>query len=143
MSDREKMYNDPMYKMTADEKYGPSLTAEEISNMRSEATKDIAKMQSEVYGGVGKYGTLAINYVCSDDYPNMAAAFSEYSKLNAYGKSVDAQAERLRETMEAQLFAQPAYALNGEFLHDVQTRRAVEQIIEEEILKELVYVANF
>ena len=143
MSDKEKMYNDPLYKMTADEKYGPSLTAEEIQQMNEENAKDTAEMRAALFGGLKKYGTMAVKFVCSDDYPDMTAWFRDFSELNAYGKSVDEAADRLRDVMEEQLFAQPQYALNGEFLHDLQIRRAVEQIIEEEILKELVYVANF
>lgn len=143
MSDKAKMYNDPLYNMTKDEKYGPSLTTEEIQQMKKENEEDTAAMQAALFGGLKKYGTMAVKYVRSKDYPDMTAFFKPFEEINAYGKSVDEQAAKVKETMEAQLSALPENALTGEYLHDLQIKNHIEQVIEEEILYSLVYVANF
>ncbi len=143
MSDKAKMYNDPLYKMTNDQKYGPSLTAEEIQQMKKESEEETAAIRAALYGGLKKYGTMAVKYVRSNDYPDMTAFFRPFKEVNAYGKSVDEQAAKLKETMEAQLLALPENALTGEYMHDLQIKRNIEQIIEEEILQSLVYVTNF
>ena len=107
---------------------GESLTVEEV--MRYE---QLVKPQKHVYG---KYGSLAKIYL--EEHNN--AKLWSIEDLPAYLHKVDEQAEELYETLYEKLSKSEQYKRTGDYMTDVQRLTAMQQVIDEEILSELVYV---
>ena len=107
---------------------GESLTVEEV--MRYE---QLVKPQKHVYG---KYGSLAKIYL--EEHNN--AKLWSIEDLPAYLHKVDEQAEELYETLYEKLSKSEQYKRTGDYMTDVQRMNAMQQVIDEEILSELVYV---
>lgn len=107
----------------------------------------IRRLEAESYNrinnGVGMWGRRALDYIFSD-VPSFTLQIELEDggdeAINAYGKMIDEKAHALSEAMEEKLLALPEYELTGEFLKDVQKRKAITHIIEEEIYAELIYV---
>ncbi len=107
---------------------GESLTVEEV--MRYE---QLVKPQKHVYG---KYGSLAKIYL--EEHNN--AKLWSIEDLPAYLYKVDEQADELYETLYEKLSKSEQYKRTGDYMTDVQRMNAMQQVIDEEILSELVYV---
>ena len=111
---------------------GEELTVEEV--MVYEAN---VKPVQHVYG---KYGTLAKKYLeehAVGKYWGLIAA----GALPEYLHGIDRQADELYETMEKKLSQNEQYMRTGNFIEDAQRINAMQKVIEEEILSEIVYVA--
>ena len=107
---------------------GESLTVEEV--MRYEK---LVKPQKHVYG---KYGSLAKIYL---EEHNTAKLWS-IEDLPAYLHKIDEQAQDMYNVLYEKLSVSEQYRRTGDYLTDVQRMNAMQQIIDEEILNELVYV---
>lgn len=105
------------------------LTVEEISEYRK-----IAKLVHHVYG---KYGTLAKQYL-EEHAVGKYWAFG--GELSNYLHGIDKAADELYETMRKKLSATQKYERTGNYMEDVRRINAMQRLIEEEILTELVYV---
>ena len=105
---------------------GEGLTVEEIQ-IYQENVKPIR----HVYG---KYGTLKKKYLEEKGIdwiiPN----------LPTYLHNVDKEADELYEDMYARLSKNEKYKRTGNFLEDLRRQTEMQQLIEEEILNEIVYV---
>ncbi len=91
-------------------------------------------MKNQVYG---KYGTLAKKYL----EEHAVGKLWTIENLPEYLHSVDRQADELYETMFAKLSQDERYKRTGEFMEDYRRQTAIQKLIEEEILNELVYVS--
>ena len=60
--------------------------------------------------------------------------------INKYGKMIDRLASELQERITNELLATPQYALNKDYMHNVQMYNAVRAIAEEEIWSQLIRV---
>ena len=107
---------------------GEALTVEEVQVYES-----LVKPVKHLYG---KYGTLAKKYL---EEHNVSKYWS-IENLPEYLHGVDAAAHRMRDAMHEKLSKLDKYKLTGEYMHDVRIRQEIHQLIEEEILKEIVYV---
>lgn len=107
---------------------GEGLTVEEV-----QVYQRLVKPTKHVYG---KYGTLAKKYL---EEHNVGKYWSIVD-LPEYLHGVDAAAHRMRDAMYEKLSKLDKYKLTGEYMHDVRIRQEIHQLIEEEILKEIVYV---
>lgn len=97
----------------------------------------IVKPQTHTYG---KYGTLAKIYLEEHNVAKHWALVAE-GQLPDYLHGVDRQAERMYDVMYEKLSASEAYKKTGDFLTDLQKETEMQNVIESEILKEIVYVA--
>lgn len=97
----------------------------------------VVKPQTHTYG---KYGTLAKIYL---EEHNVAKhwALVAAGELPEYLHGIDRQAERLYEVMYAKLSASEQYKKTGDYLTDLQKQTEIQKVIEDEILREIVYVA--
>ena len=102
------------------------LTVEEIKIYNANV-----KQQKHVYG---KYGMLAKKYL-EDKGIDWTIA-----DLPGYLYGVDKAAETLYDDMWNKLSGCDQYRRTGKYLEDVKRINTIEQVIEEEILNEIVYV---
>ena len=124
MTELEKI----MQKVENDEE----LTVEEVTVYEANV-----KPVKHVYG---KYGTLAKQYLeehAVGKYWGLIAA----GALPEYLHGIDRQADELYETMEKKLSLSEQYKRTGNFIEDARRINAMQKVIEEEILAEIVYVA--
>ncbi len=110
-------------------KQDEGLTADEVKHYQT-----ILPLQKHVYG---KYGTLAKKYL--EEY-NVAKFWALAGDLPDYLHNVDRQAEDMYNTLYAKLSVSPVYQRTGDYMTDVQKLNALNHVIEETILKEIVYV---
>lgn len=97
----------------------------------------------EIYHGVGLWGRRAIKHLYFETDTLIARFALEelgLEGMNKYGKMIDRLADELQETIEKKLLATPQYALNDDYMHNVQTHNAVREIAEEEIWSQLIRV---
>lgn len=104
---------------------GQGLTVEEIK-----IYQETVKPQQHVYG---KYGTLKKLYLEEKGVDWTIA------DLPTYLHGVDKQADELQETMRARLEQDERYKRTGNFLEDYRRQAEIQRLIEEEILREIVY----
>ena len=107
---------------------GEALTVEEVQVYES-----LVKPVKHLYG---KYGTLAKKYL---EEHNVSKYWS-IENIPEYLHGVDAAARRMWDVMYEKLSKLDKYKLTGEYMHDVKIRQEIHRLIEEEILKEIVYV---
>lgn len=105
---------------------GEGLTVEEIKIYDANV-----KPHKHVYG---KYGTFAKKYL-EDKGVDWTIA-----DLPGYLHGIDKAAETLYDDMWNKLFGCDQYRRTGKYLEDVRRINTIEQVIEEEILNEIVYV---
>ena len=105
---------------------GEGLTVAEIK-----VYQKTVKPEKHVYG---KYGTLAKKYLEDSGIDWTIADLPEYLH------GVDKAAETLYDDMWNKLSGCEQYRRTGDYLVDVKRINAIEKIIEEEILNEIVYV---
>ncbi len=105
------------------------LTYEEVLIYEREA-----KLVKHVYG---KYGNLARIYL---EEHNIAKAILLGSDMLEYLHGIDRQANELYDTMYAKYSASERFKKTGEYLSDLRKETEMQNLIEEEILNELVYV---
>lgn len=101
------------------------LTVDEIKRYQQ-----LVKPQKHVYG---KYGTLKRKYL-EDKGVDWVIA-----NLPAYLHGVDKQAERMYDVLYEKLSQNSFYKRTGEFMEDYRRLTAMQQMIDEEILNELIY----
>lgn len=104
---------------------GQGLTVEEIKIYQK-----AVKPQQHVYG---KYGTLKKLYLEEKGIDWTIA------DLPTYLHGVDKQADELQEVMRARLEQDGRYKRTGNFLEDYRRQTEMQRLIEEEILREIVY----
>ena len=110
---------------------GEGLTVEEIMRYQK-----LVPPQKHVYG---KYGTLAKIYLeehCVGKYWTLIAD----GALPEYLHKIDEQAEDMYDVIYEKLSKCEQYERTGDYMTDVRRLTAMQQVIEEEILSELVYV---
>lgn len=107
---------------------GEGLTVEEIKVYQS-----IVKPVKHVYG---KYGTLAKIYLQEH---NVGKYWALGGDLPDYLHGIDRQAEELYSVMYDKLSKDEKYKRTGDYLEDVRRIKEIQDRIEEEILKEIVY----
>lgn len=90
-------------------------------------------MEKQVYG---KYGTLAKKYL----EEHAVGKLWTIENLPEYLHGIDRQADELYETMYKKLNEDERYKRTGDFMEDYRRQTAIQKLIEEEILNELVYV---
>lgn len=105
------------------------ITVEEIV----EYQKNV-KYKEHVYG---KYGTLAKLYI---ERQCVGKMWSLADNLPAYLHNIDEQAEKLYSVMYNKLSKDEKYKRTGNYLEDVRRIKEMQDLIEEEILNEIVYV---
>ena len=103
------------------------LTVDEIKRYHQ-----LVKPQKHVYG---KYGTLKRKYLEDKGLDWTIENLPEYLHC------VDKQAEDMYNVLYAKLSSSPMYKRTGEFMEDYRRQTEIQQLIEEEILNEIVYVA--
>ena len=108
-------------KVEADE----GLTVEEIKRYQR-----LAKPQKHVYG---KYGTLKLKYLQDKGIEWTIANLPEYLH------GVDKQAEDMYNVLYVKLSQNQLYKRSGGFLEDYRRLTALQRVIEEEILHEVIY----
>ena len=101
------------------------LTVDEIKRYQK-----LAKPQKHVYG---KWGTLKRKYLEDKGIDWTIANLPEYLH------GVDRQAEDMYNVLYAKLSQNPLYKRTGEFMEDYRKLTALQHVIEEEILHELIY----
>lgn len=94
----------------------------------------IMKPQQHVYG---KYGTLAKIFL---EEHNVAKLWALGGDLPKYLHGIDKQADELYEILYSKLCKDKRFVKTGDYLKDVQCESEMQQLIEEEILNELVYI---
>ena len=104
------------------------LTVEEIKVYQS-----IVKLVKHIYG---KYGTLAKIYLQEH---NVGKYWVLGGDLPDYLHGIDRQAKELYSVMYDKLSKDEKYKRTGNFLEDVRRIKEIQNRIEEEILKEIVY----
>lgn len=104
---------------------GEGLTVEEIK-IYHKAVKPV----QHVYG---KYGILKKKYLEERGIDWTIA------DLPSYLHGVDQQASELYETMFAKLSQDERFKRTGDFMEDYRRQTEIQRLIEEEILKEIVY----
>ncbi len=104
---------------------GEGLTVEEIK-----VYQKAVKPEKHVYG---KYGTLKKNYLEEKGLDWTIANLPDYLH------GVDRQADELYETMFEKLSQNERFKRTGNFLEDYRKQTEMQSLIEEEILREIVY----
>ena len=89
------------------------------------------KPEKHVYG---KYGNLAKQYLIDKGIDWTIANLPEYLH------GVDRQADELYDTMYEKLSKQERFRKTGDFMENLKRETEMQQLIEEEILSEIVYV---
>ena len=107
---------------------GEGLTAEEVA-----VYQQIVKPVKHVYG---KYGTLAKEYL---EKHNPAKLWGLAGDLSEYLHNIDKQADDLYNVMYERLSQEEEYKKTGEYLTDLQKETTIRQIIDETILRQVVY----
>lgn len=97
------------------------------------AYQKIVKPKKHVYG---KYGTMAKHYI---EEHNFAKLLSLAGHLPEYLHGVDRRANELYDIMYAQLSEKDEFKRTGEYMEDVRRENAIQKIIEEAILNQIVY----
>ena len=97
------------------------------------AYQKMVKPQKHVYG---KYGTMAKHYI---EEHNFAKLLSLAGQLPEYLHGVDRRANELYDIMYAQLSEKDEFKRTGEYMEDVKRENAIQKIIEEAILNQIVY----
>lgn len=97
------------------------------------AYQKMVKPQKHVYG---KYGTMAKHYI---EEHNFAKLLSLAGHLPEYLHGVDRRANELYDIMYAQLSENDEFKRTGEYMEDVRRENAIQKIIEEAILNQIVY----
>lgn len=92
------------------------------------------KPKKETYG---KYESLAKVYLEEHCFGTMLALVGE---LPDYLHGVDKAAEEMYETMYDRLSRTEKYQKTGDYLSDLRKDTEIRRLIEEEILREIVYV---
>ena len=105
---------------------GEGLTVAEIK-----VYQKTVKPEKQVYG---KYGTLAKQYLEDKGIDWTIANLPEYLH------GVDRQADELYDTMYEKLSKQERFRKTGDFMENLKRETEMQQLIEEEILSEIVYV---
>ena len=105
---------------------GEGLTVAEIK-----VYQKAVKPEKQVYG---KYGTLAKRYLEDKGIDWTIANLPEYLH------GVDRQADELYDTMYEKLSKQERFRKTGDFMENLKRETEMQQLIEEEILSEIVYV---
>lgn len=105
------------------------LSVEEIK-----VYQDSVKPVKHVYG---KYGNLAKTYL---EEHNVGKLWSLAGNLPEYLHGIDKAAEELYETMYAKLSKDERFKKTDDFLDNLRKETEMQSLIEEEILKEIVYV---
>ena len=105
---------------------GEGLTVAEIKVYQKEV-----KPRKQVYG---KYGTLAKQYLEDKGIDWTIANLPEYLH------GVDRQADELYDTMYEKLSKQERFRKTDDFMENLKRETEMQQLIEEEILSEIVYV---
>lgn len=90
-------------------------------------------MEKQVYG---KYGTIAKKYL----EEHAVGKLWTIENLPEYLYGIDRQADELYETIYTKLNEDERYKRTGDFMEDYRRQTAIQKLIEEEILNELVYV---
>lgn len=111
-------------KAAADEE----MTVEEIMQYR-----EIVKPKVQTYG---KYGTLAKEYL---EKHNPSKLWALAGDLPEYLHNIDKQADELYNVMYERLSQDEKYRKTGDYLTDLQKETTVRQIIDETILRQVVY----
>ena len=89
------------------------------------------KPEKHVYG---KYGNLSKQYLQDKGIDWTIANLPEYLH------GVDRQADELYDTMYEKLSKQERFRKTGDFMENLKRETEMQQLIEEEILSEIVYV---
>ena len=110
---------------------GEGLTVEEIMRYQK-----LVPPQKHVYG---KYGTLAKIYLEEHNVGKFWALIAD-GALPEYLHKIDEQAEDMYNIIYDKLSKSEQYKRTGDYMTDVRRLTAMQQVIEEEILSELVYV---
>ncbi len=97
------------------------------------AYRKMVKPEKQLYG---KYGTMAKQYI---EEHNFGKLLSLAGHLPEYLHGVDRRADELYEIMYAQLSKREEYKKTGEYMEDVRRETAMQKIIEEAILNQIVY----
>ena len=105
---------------------GEGLTVAEIK-----VYQKAVKPEKQIYG---KYGTLAKRYL-EDKGINWTIA-----NLPEYLHGIDRQADELYDTMYEKLSKQERFRKTSDFMENLKRETEMQQLIEEEILSEIVYV---
>ena len=111
-------------KAAADEE----MTVEEIMQYR-----EIVKPKVQTYG---KYGTLAKEYL---EKHNPSKLWALAGDLPEYLHNIDKQADDLYNVMYERLSQDEKYRKTGDYLTDLQKETTIRQIIDETILRQVVY----
>lgn len=111
-------------KAAADEE----MTVEEIMQYR-----EIVKPKVQTYG---KYGTLAKEYL---EKHNPSKLWALAGDLPEYLHNIDKQADELYNVMYERLSQDEKYRKTGDYLTDLQKETTIRQIIDETILRQVVY----
>lgn len=106
---------------------------EEMTVAEIKEYQKIVKPEKHVYG---KYGTMAKQYI---EEHNFGKLMSLAGNLPEYLHGVDKRAGELYEVMYAQLSKNDEFKRTGEYMVDVQRENAIQKIIEEAILNQIVY----
>lgn len=101
------------------------LTVDEVKRYQ-----ELVKPQKHVYG---KWGTLKRKYLEDKGIDWTIANLPEYLH------GVDRQAEDMYNVLYAKLSQNPLYKRTGEFIEDYRRLTALQHVIEEEILSEIIY----
>lgn len=104
------------------------LTADEVKEYQK-----LVKPEKHIYG---KYGTLAKIYLAEH---NPAKEWS-IENLPEYLHNIDKQASEMYDIIYAKLSKQPRFQKSSDFMKNLQAETEMQNIINEEILNELVYV---
>ena len=104
------------------------LTVDEIKRYQ-----ELVKPQKHIYG---KYGTLKKFYLQDKGIDWTIANLPEYLH------GVDKQAEDMYNVLYEKLSQNPLYKRTGEFMEDYRRITAMQHVIEEEILQELIYTGE-
>ncbi|MDE6000891.1 MAG: TnpV protein [Clostridia bacterium] len=104
---------------------GEGLTVDEIKRYQK-----LVKPQKHVYG---KWGTLKRKYLEDKGIDWTIENLPEYLH------GVDKQAENMYNVLYAKLSQNPLCKRRGEFMEDYRMITALQHVIEEEILNELIY----
>ena len=107
---------------------GDGLTVDEIKIY----TENV-KPEQHTYG---KYATLKRKYLEEKGIDWTIA------DLPTYLHGVDKQAEELYDVMYAKLSNDERYKRTGEFMDDYRRQTEIQRLIEEEILREIIYTEN-
>jgi len=108
---------------------GEDLTVEEIISYQ--------KLVKPVVHTYGKYGTLAKIFL-EEHAP--AKYWGLGGNVPEYLHGVDEQANDMYDTLYAQLSKKEQYKKTDDFMRNLQLQTEMQDIIEQEILTELVYV---